>query len=62
MYHREKDFIDFDRERLIPHKLSQYGPGLAAGDIDGNGLMISVLVVRLILQESSCYNKKMENL
>jgi len=36
--HTEKDFIDFDRERLIPHKLSQYGPGLAAGDIDGNGL------------------------
>ena len=36
--HRENDFIDFDRERLLPHKLSQYGPGLAAGDIDGNGL------------------------
>ena len=25
-------------ERLFPHKFSQYGPGLAAGDIDGNGL------------------------
>ena len=36
--HHEKDFIDFDRERLLPHKLSQCGPGLAAGDIDGNGL------------------------
>jgi hypothetical protein len=36
--HQESDFIDFDRERLLPHKLSQYGPGLAAGDIDGNGL------------------------
>ena len=36
--HEEKDYIDFDRERLIPHKLSQYGPGLAAGDVDGNGL------------------------
>jgi ASPIC/UnbV protein/VCBS repeat protein len=36
--HQETDFIDFDRERLIPHKLSQFGPGLAAGDIDGNGL------------------------
>ena len=36
--HQEKDYIDFDRERLLPHKLSQYGPGLAAGDIDGNGL------------------------
>ncbi|TMI83266.1 MAG: RNA-binding protein [Bacteroidetes bacterium] len=36
--HEEKDYIDFDRERLLPHKLSQYGPGLAAGDVDGNGL------------------------
>ena len=36
--HKEKDFIDFDRERLIPHKLSQFGPGLAVSDIDGNGL------------------------
>jgi hypothetical protein len=36
--HQEKDFIDFDRERLIPHKMSQYGPGLSTADIDGNGL------------------------
>ena len=36
--HFENDVIDFDRERLLPHKLSQYGPGVAAGDIDGNGL------------------------
>src|SRR4030095_14012749 len=28
--HQETDYIDFDRERLIPHKLSQYGPALAA--------------------------------
>ena len=36
--HREKDYIDFDRERLIPHKMSQYGPALATSDIDGDGL------------------------
>jgi hypothetical protein len=36
--HQEKDFIDFDRERLIPHKMSQFGPGLATADVDGNGL------------------------
>ena len=36
--HQEADYIDFDNERLLPHKLSQYGPGLAAGDVDGNGL------------------------
>ena len=36
--HQENDYIDFNVERLLPHKLSQYGPGLAAADIDGNGL------------------------
>lgn len=36
--HKEQDYVDFDQERLLPHKLSQYGPGLAAGDVDGNGL------------------------
>jgi enediyne biosynthesis protein E4 len=35
--HQEMDFIDFDKERLLPYKLSQSGPGLAAGDVDGNG-------------------------
>ncbi len=34
----ENDYIDFDKERLLPHKLSQYTPGLAVADIDGNGL------------------------
>ncbi|PWT96442.1 MAG: RNA-binding protein [Bacteroidetes bacterium] len=36
--HIEPDAIDFNTERLLPHKLSQFGPGLAAGDVDGNGL------------------------
>ncbi|HEX2536421.1 MAG TPA: VCBS repeat-containing protein, partial [Chitinophagaceae bacterium] len=36
--HSEFDFIDFDYQRLLPHKLSEYGPALAAGDVDGNGL------------------------
>src|SRR5205085_3434204 len=35
--HNEMDFIDFNVQRLLPHKLSEYGPGIAAGDIDGNG-------------------------
>ncbi|MEP7258482.1 MAG: VCBS repeat-containing protein, partial [Flavitalea sp.] len=36
--HHEADYIDFNAQRLLPHKLSEYGPGLAVGDIDGNGL------------------------
>lgn len=35
--HTENDFIDFSIQKLLPHKLSQYTPALAAGDIDGNG-------------------------
>jgi enediyne biosynthesis protein E4 len=36
--HREFDFIDFDVQRLLPHKLSEYGPGIACADVDGNGM------------------------
>jgi hypothetical protein len=34
----EKDFVDFNIQKLLPHKFSEYGPALAAGDVDGNGL------------------------
>jgi ASPIC and UnbV/FG-GAP-like repeat len=36
--HDESDFVDFNIQKLIPHKFSEYGPSMAAGDIDGNGL------------------------
>jgi len=36
--HRESDYIDYNVQRLLPHKLSQYGPGIAASDINGDGL------------------------
>lgn len=34
--HNEKPFNDFQRQPLLPQKLSQLGPGLACGDIDGD--------------------------
>ncbi|MEY2903641.1 MAG: hypothetical protein RLY89_2747, partial [Bacteroidota bacterium] len=34
----ERDFVDFNIQKLIPHKFSEYGPALAVGDVDGNGL------------------------
>ncbi|MEO6731697.1 MAG: VCBS repeat-containing protein [Ferruginibacter sp.] len=34
----EMDLIDFNIQTTLPHKLSEYGPGLAVGDVDGNGL------------------------
>jgi hypothetical protein len=36
--HRENDFVDFDRERLVPRMLSAEGPAVAVGDVDGDGL------------------------
>ena len=36
--HRENLFDDFAYQVLLPHKTSEYGPALAVGDIDNNGL------------------------
>jgi hypothetical protein len=36
--HYETDQIDFNYQHLLPHKLSEYCPALAAGDINGDGL------------------------
>ncbi|MEM1057482.1 MAG: VCBS repeat-containing protein [Bacteroidota bacterium] len=36
--HRENIFIDFNRERLMPHKLSRLGPAMAVEDVNGDGL------------------------
>ncbi len=36
--HRENRFSDITREPLMPHLLSQEGPALATGDVNGDGL------------------------
>ena len=36
--HVENDFVDFDREPLMPKFLSREGPYLAIGDVNGDGL------------------------
>ncbi|MBC7893596.1 MAG: VCBS repeat-containing protein [Sphingobacteriaceae bacterium] len=35
--HQENRFVDFNRERLMPHLLSTQGPKLALGDLNGDG-------------------------
>jgi hypothetical protein len=36
--HIENPFVDFNHEPLLPNKLSQEGPGIAVGDVNGDGL------------------------
>ena len=36
--HSQINYIDFNIQKLLPHSFSAYGPPLAAGDVDGDGL------------------------
>jgi len=38
IHHNENNYNDYDRELLLPERLSTAGPALAYGDINGNGL------------------------
>ena len=33
----EVEFIDYNHEPLLLHKLSQYGPGISVGDVNDDG-------------------------
>ncbi|MFP6901505.1 MAG: VCBS repeat-containing protein, partial [Opitutales bacterium] len=35
--HKENNFDDFKVQPLLPHRLSRLGPGMAWGDVDGDG-------------------------
>jgi hypothetical protein len=36
--HQEPEYIDYNQQKLLPHKLSQFGPALSVGDVNGDGL------------------------
>ena len=37
--HEEDNYVDFNREKLIPYKLSDRGPAFAIGDLNGDGTL-----------------------
>lgn len=63
--HQQKDFADFNIQKLLPHKFSEYGPALAVGDVDGNGLddiiaggSISYSPVALLQKNDGSFSQK----
>ncbi len=36
--HEEREFLDFNIQPLLPHLYSREGPGIAVGDVNGDGL------------------------
>ncbi|WP_373495738.1 VCBS repeat-containing protein [Aquiflexum sp.] len=38
LVHEEKDKVDYHIQRTLLHKLTQFGPSLAVGDINGDGI------------------------
>ena len=54
--HTDIPFIDFTIQALLPHKLSEYNPALAAGDVNGDGLddlVIGGNPVKLLVQNQN---------
>lgn len=38
-FHKEVDYVDFNIQRQLPHKLPQYGPAMVAGNLNNDSLV-----------------------
>lgn len=50
--HQKTEFTDFNREKLLPHKLSEEGPALVTGDYNGDNLQ-DIFVGNVLWQQQA---------
>ncbi len=51
--HKQRDFIDFNVQKLLPHKFSQYSPGIAVGQMMAKAILRPIQRLFLLIPSVS---------